>query len=408
MPRLAKPLTDLACKTAKPILRNGKNYESVIVDGACKGLIFHVSPTGKKTWRIRYDVDGKQKNHTFANYPDTTLAQARAKLPETVASITEKTNQITSKEHTFRHVAEEWHSWKKSFPIKGKLPEPATIRKHRQALDLDLIPKLGDIQIEEIGRDRLKEVLLEINMRSNPVAVKAKQILSMILDYSVDEGYRNTPAPSTKNIVSILKKEKFKMPDDIIVEFEKCDLLDTKVGKLAMKLQHHVFMRSGEIMRSEWAEINWKAGLWNKPAQHMKMKRPHTIPLTRPVIRLLEELNQISGGTPFLFPAPGGKFKDKKPMNRDILSANFRDAGIPYHPHACRTIAGEWLKKHKTPPVLVEYLLAHKIGNTVQDAYEVAPHLYFLDERLEALTKWSNHLDTVNKSKPQFDNEVVW
>ncbi|MDD4911928.1 MAG: tyrosine-type recombinase/integrase [Sideroxydans sp.] len=400
MPRVAKVLTDLAVKNARCTSKANQR----INDGKVAGLhLIIYKKSGAKSWRI---TDSNNKPHTLGHYPDMSLEDARKAVPSFLAILHEaKVQEVKiakSSERGFEAVAERWLSWRKNFHKNGKPPATSLIDKYRKVLNKDLIPALGQYDIDDIDRKVISTLLLAVNERSNAIAIKCKQYLKMILEWSIDEEIRSTPLPSFKNIIAEKEPKPFVMPTDIRAEYLKCFNTSSKVMSIAMRLQHHIFLRSGELFcikkygvlySSKWIEIDWDKKLWAIESMRMKEQRPHVIPMTAQVESLLRELHELTGHTEFLFPAPQGKKKDKAPMVPKSLSKAFDEVGIDYNPHRCRTIAGEWLKKNGVLPIFVEFLLAHQTANQVTQSYEVEPHLYFMKERLEALQKWSDYLE---------------
>lgn len=399
MPRVAKPLTLLACTNAKPITRDGKRFERVISDGQCPGLQLHVSPvTGLKSWRIKYNNhNGKLEFHVFDRFPNLSIADARieANKLKSKLALPPKLPSLT-----FRAVAEEWIKWKESYAVKGRLPAENTIEKYKNYLENDLNPVLGDLAIDTVNREVCSELLIKLNSRTPAGADKCRQALNMIFKYA-HKNKKVRELVDLGDIISLEDPDDFVMPTDIRSEYIKCEGMTSKPMKLAMQLQHHIILRSGEIMPSLWTEIDFEKMLWTIPAARMKMKRIHSVPLTSQVIKILKELKKLAGDSKFVFPS---EKDDDLPMHRDSLSKAFREHKISYAPHDCRTIAGSWLKNKGVSPFAVEVQLAHIIGNKIQSAYEVDQYKFFMEERISAMMMWSNFLEgnNLNQRKEQF------
>ena len=415
MPRIAKPLTDMVIRNARPKTnKEGKPIESMLFDGACPGLHLHVAKlTGRKTWRVRiYGADGKieatLKIGVFdlvakpPGHLELTQARDAARIvlqkPEVAVAKT-KGIERSNKPESFRDVAEAWYSWKSLFVVNGKLPEPATLKKHRQCLDFDLLKEpLASTHIDDVDRDLVKDVLFKINARSNSVAWKCKQVFSMVMDYAVEEKYRSIPAPSFKRIIGEQKPAQFQMPADIRAEFQKYLNRKMRIAQLGIRLQHHTFLRSGETVEGgKWTEVDFDNRQWNIPTERMKEPRPHIVPMSNQVFDILSEIKELAGDSEYIFPTPYKSDDTDKSRCRDWLSDNFREAGIPYTPHECRDIANEWLKSNGIAPYIVETQLAHKlailVAPDVQDRYESNPHKYYMSGRREAMQKWSDFLE---------------
>lgn len=397
MPRVAKALTTTTCTNAKPIVRNGKNHERVIADGQCPGLQLHVSATtGFKSWRLKYKNHlDKYEFHVFDKFPNLSLAEARIEANKLKIKLALPPSKPSA---TFKTVADDWLKWKKTFAVKGKLPAENTIEKYKNYLDNDINIVLGDLDINAVNRENCAELLINLHERTPAGADKCRQALNMIFKYAVKNN-KKTAGVDLEEIISLENPTEFVMPKDIRKEYQKCEGMTSKTMQLAMQLQHHVFLRSGEIMIAQWTEIDFKKKLWTIPAQRMKMKRIHSVPLTNQAVTILTELKDIAGDSEYIFPSEKGDMA----MHRDSLSKAFREHKISYTPHDCRTIAGSWLKNNGVSPFAVEVQLAHIIGNKVQIAYEVDQYKFFMDERIIAMQMWSNFLGG-NKSKSHAEN----
>ena len=149
MPKVSKSLTPLSIKQAVGF----KDKERIIMDGGCPGLHLHIAKkTGRKTWRVRIYKDSKiaatLKIGVYddalkpADHLDLVQAREAARIvlqkPDVAVAKT-KGEDSKMKPETFRDVAEAWFAWKSLFIVNGKLPEPATLKKHRQCLDYDLL-----------------------------------------------------------------------------------------------------------------------------------------------------------------------------------------------------------------------------------------------------------------------------
>lgn len=417
MPRIAPILKDLDCRNAKPIInkKSGLPAPKMLSDGFCPGLKLHVSlPAGKnqtmqKTWRFQFkDNQGKYRSTDLGKYPSLSLDQARKTAEIIRLKLVGQDNILLPDTCSFGVVAEDFMAWKKKYHKSAA----ATVKKDRLILENYILPKIGTKDINEVNREVCSEVILFIDSKSNSLAVKGKQLLDGICQYAVRERKKKESVDLQK-IIRAEKAKPFEMPSDIQAEYRKCEEMTSEIMRIAMQLQHHIFLRSGslishldedtkEVFGSKWCEVDWEKQLWIIPGERMKMGSPHATPFTTQVFKLLTRLNELTGESEYMFPTQLGKNKNKIPMVRDTLSKAFREKGIAYHPHKCRTIAGDWLKRNGANYLYVELQLSHQIplglaaSTDVQKAYEHSPHLYYLDERREMLQKWSDFLELQN------------
>lgn len=405
MPRIPSVLTDTVVRQIPT-----KDKEQLISDGGFIGLHVHVAKnTGRKTWRVRlmqngkilktervgsFEVRGASDNLTVkeARLAADKIKQAYFQPDLVVAPVVVK---------SFAEVAAEWQAWYLQF----EKPTPATLKKHNCYLNNDILPILGKRDFYRVTRDDCKALLLGVFNRTPAGANNTRQLLNMIFDYGTDNFGDKSPTFSLKKVFHYDKKKSdFVMPADIVEEYKKCNSIQSDIMRLACKIQHHVFLRAGEIISTldentdtlhgaEWTEIDWKNKLWHIPPLRMKMKLPHSVPLSTQVIKLLQELKTMTADSPYLFPSTHGKYINQRPMVRDNLSKVFRENAIPYYPHSCRKLAGDWMKQQGVERDVVEIQLAHILGNNAEQAYSHAPHLYYLEKRRAAMQLWSDFLE---------------
>jgi integrase len=219
----------------------------------------------------------------------------------------------------------------------------------------------------------------------------------MIFKYAVKKGKKKYLV-DLDDIVYMKNPKKFIPPKDIHAEYAKCLNMTSKLMQLAMRLQHHIFLRSGEIMSLEWEHV--KNSMLEIPAELMKMDQPHKVPLSTHAKKIIEEIKKFTGSEKFLFPSSSKTGH----LTGDALSKAFREHQIPYYPHRCRTIAGSWFKnKSIAAPYIVEIQLSHKTKSKVQESYEVEAHDFFLKERKIMMQKWSDFLESPTQEKPELE-----
>jgi integrase len=164
--------------------------------------------------------------------------------------------------------------------------------------------------------------------------------------------------------------------------------------RAALKFQAYTFVRPGELRKAEWSEIDTREALWKIPAEKMKMRRPHLVPLSRQALEVLEELRHITGQSRYLFPSPRDL---NRPMSDATVNAAIRRMGYSqqeFTGHSFRSMASTILHEHKWQPAVIERQLAHAERNTVSAAYN---HAEYLDERAEMMQWWADWLKKVNR-----------
>jgi integrase len=380
MPKLVSPLTSTQIKNAKPSTK-----PTTMFDGMETGLHLLVQPNGTKTFRLKIQIDGRDRRLTLGTFPDMSLAEAREETSKTKKQVKQGVDPTAPiVVNTFARVADKFIEWKKSI-----LSAEATIRKYKECLKNDLLPAIGNKDIARIHTAEIVPLLERINKRSNSLAIKNQELVGMIIKYAVQRGYR---PPYTQLDLSGLIPRKPRtpkvIPNDIPATFKRIDEYPESVMRYAMKLQFYGFLRSSETMGAEWNEFDFKKREWHVPKERMKMRRPHVVPLARQIIILLKELKKITGETPCLFPS----MHNQKAMCNDALSKAFRSINLVIVPHGCRTAAGAWMRNNRFAPHLVESQLSHVEKNEIAAAYQNEPHLLYLEERHRMMQAWADYL----------------
>ncbi|ADL56149.1 tyrosine-type recombinase/integrase [Gallionella capsiferriformans] len=376
-------LTTVAIKNAKP---EEKPY--LIYDSKERGLHVHISVVGTKTFRFKTKLDGKAKIIKLGDFKHMTLEQARQRafdLNVQIQNGIDPTVQIVPEFKTFAEVSKEFVAWKRDEFGRAE----GTIRKYQECLDNDLLPAFANTSIKEIHTKESVAVIEKINARSNSLAIKNIEMLNMVVMFAIQRGYRDSY--TQLNLSGLIKEKPVKpkiMPSSLKDTFDKIDQYPTFIMRCAITIQFHVFLRGSEIMGGRWEEIDFEKKQWVVPADRMKMKRTHIVPLTSQTIELLTKLKSATGDSAFLFPSS----KSVEHIGRDALSKAFRAADLKIVPHGCRTLAGTWMRNNKYLPHLVETQLSHCESNQIAAAYQTEPHMLYLDERRGMMQEWSNHL----------------
>ena len=432
-------LTDANVRTAQCEI-NEVTKEKVVTtyfDKTETDFYLYISKTGRKVFRVRLKKNGfVEKTETIKIgdrkvYPLLSLADARAEAkiikqnwynppPIVVAPV------IMS----FEKVAKEWLEWNRYNDSLAR----ATYNKKMGRINHDLVPAFGiGRDIRTISYNEYEDCLNDINFGKvdkttgiqakprNATAVKVKEYLEGILAYAKRRGYISE-THLFKGLVKRKKPKKFKLDFDIVEYYNKCDSHSEPQMRVAMKLQHHCWLRSSEIMLSEWQEFDLKKRIWTVPPERyydkefdkgeggMKMNNEHKIPLTDEMLDLLNQLkeDQIKTGnekSKWLFSCNEGPEKGKTHQHRDTLSKAFRvHLKRKYVPNDCRKIGKAWCNINGFSTEITRLQLAHVDENEMERNYETdqAP-LNLLMPRTEMMVYWSKFLVGLYKPKPITD-----
>lgn len=384
-------LTDTKIKAIKP-------RESAYRVSDARGLFLWVTPAGGRLWRWKYRHERINKLMTFGAYPDVSLADARERhgaarrlLAAGIDPMAQrKAERAAGDTGSFQAIALLWlKHWE---PHKSAQHVAAT----RSRLLMNVYPAIGARPIGEIEPPDLVRMVKAIEGRGvGDLAKRALQTTGQIFRYAIAHGYakRNPVADikpgdvlkptRTVNLARIEAKELAALLKAIEVYNGKV------VTRLATKLLALTFVRTSELIGGRWTEIDWEAKRWNIPAERMKMKTPHIVPLSTQVIEILELLKTVTGDCELMFP---GDIDSTKPMsNNTILFALKRMGyGGTMTGHGFRGLASTLLHEQGWPHEHIELQLAHAPRNTVSAAYN---HALYLEPRAKMLQHWADFLE---------------
>ena len=396
-------LTDMAVRQAK--LDSGKKIK-ILSDGGCLRLRVNGS---SKQWLFKVSKTKERPETTIGlgSYPTVSLAEARrkaAKLRQIAAQGLDLTIEhklqkaIIEKAYatTFQSVAEEL------LEIKMRDVSPSYCSKIEGALKANLYPKIGDLPIARIEPAHLKTALLPVAARGSYDMIRfLLQVSAEVFDFAkVDGRFRgDNPAHALrKNVFPKHKREHMKaLPWSEMPGF--LHRLDGFYGEFAtaccIRLMVWSATRPGEARKAKWDEFDFAEGRWIIPAERMKMKQPHHVPLPKQAIAMLRELEEVTGSTGFLFPSKRGSKADSI-SDVALLKAIRRTVGhdeVDAHGFRAvfRTYAAESLK---WPEQVLEAALAHGKKNSVVGAYDRAT---YYNERKKLMQWYAEQLEAVKK-----------
>ncbi len=396
------PLTDVAIRRAKTKGKSYKMYDS-------GGLFLILTATGRKWWRFKYRFAGKEKLLSLGTYPEISLKEARDRRDQERRKLVDRidpaVNRIAVKAawagtqaNSFEAVAREWidrrsTTWSASNTAK-------TIRR----LEVDVFPWLGKRPVSEITPPEILSVLRRTESRGAiDTAHRVLQTCGQIFRYAVATGRaQRDPSPDLRGALTPVKGGHFAAVTDpkVIGGLLRAmyEYQGNVVTRCALRLAPLFFVRPGELRKAEWKEIDWETASWNIPAERMKMKEAHLVPLSRQAVEILRELHPLTGRSDYLFPSPR---TNKRPMSDNGVLSAMRRMGIPKEEmtgHGFRAMARTVLDEvlHVRPDY-IEHQLAHAVRDPNGRAYNRTAHL---PERRQMMQDWADYLDGLrNKQK---------
>ena len=393
-------LTEKATKHAKP---QTKPYK--LTDG--DGLYLLIQPTGSKLWRLKYFYAGKENLLSIGKYPEVTLAEARDQRHEAKKLLRQDINPNTLKKearrstlfdgtNTFRAVAADWHRVNKK-----KWTERHALRVWRR-LELYAFPSLGTQPVKDIETPDTVRILRKLEQKGKgETARRVARILRSVFRHAVHCGVlKYNPAADLQGILVAHQVTHFAavQPSEIPDLLAALNTVNTSAqNRIAVKLLLHVFVRPGELRFGMWSEIDLQQKLWTIPAERMKKRRPHVVPLSEPACALLQELHSITGYSKYLFPSQQRRVNAV--MSENTINKVLRNMGYEGKQvgHGFRAIASTVLNESgRFRSDVIEAQLAHVEENSSRKPYNRAE---YLNERIDLMRWWSEYLEAADKRK---------
>ena len=383
-------LTDTAAKQTKP-----KENGYTIPDSL--GLSLYVAPSGVKSWHFRFTWLGKQVRISIGTYPETGLKEARARRDEAREDIAngvdprdsrreKKAGMIAAGGQTFRRVYDEWLAFR-----KGSI-SPGTYRVISNAMALDVLPTLGDRQIDAIKRADVIALIRRVEKRGSvATAVKVRQRMSQVFSYAIATGV--IEANPTAEMHAVTEKMGQHKPHPFLPFSEMPRIMaairDCASGqqlKAALMLMIYTASRPGEVRHAEWSEIDLDAAIWTTPAAKMKMRRDHAVPLSTQAIAILESMLPITGDKRYVFI---NRNTTTAPIGTNYANNVMDSCGLTgiQSPHGFRHLFSTEMNGRGYNRDWIERQLAHADSSFIRDVYN---HATYLDQRRGMMQEWAD------------------
>ncbi|CAM7448657.1 Integrase/recombinase, includes phage integrase [Citrobacter portucalensis] len=384
--------------TAKP---KDKPYK--LADGG--GLYLLVNPNGARYWRLKYRVAGKEKLLALGVYPDVTLADARAKRDEAKRGIAggidpneakreEKIAREANVRNTFQEIACEWHSSKLYKWSEGYASDIM------EAFNKDVFPYIGKKPIAEIKPLELLNVLRRMEGRgATEKAKKVRQRCGEVFRYAIVTGRAEyNPAPDLTSAMQghESKHYPFLNTSELPTFFEALSgYSGSMLVVLAARLLIITGLRTGELRGAMWQEIDADAAVWEIPAERMKMRRPHIVPLSLQAQAIIMRIREMTGRYPYIFP---GRNDPRKTMSEASINQVFKRIGYAGRVtgHGFRHTMSTILHEQGYNTAWIETQLAHVDKNSIRGTYN---HAQYLDGRREMLQWYADYMDALENGE---------
>lgn len=384
-------LTDLQVKNAR---QTEKRY--TLSDG--RGLLLEVRTSGAKVWVLRRWHEGREIRRVIGKYPDIGLKEARAKAAEMRAAPMIDflcTGVKQTADGTFAALFEEW------LQTRMKNRSASYIRDIRRFMNADFLPLAGGVPITDITALSILSICRRAEQRGAvTVARRVLQITGQVMRYAVATGRIDyDPTPALWGAMQNQKVEHHKAitdPAEIGALIRAIRSYPQVLTRSALLLAAYTFVRPGEIRRAEWCEISFDSAEWRIPAEKMKMRRPHVVPLAPQVLDLLRKLHELTGDGRWVF---RNLHNSQSYMGKPTMIAALRRLGISAEKmtiHGFRGMASTRLNELGYSADIIERQLAHVEENRTRAAYN---HAEYMTERRRMMNEWADYLDRLAETE---------
>jgi integrase len=384
-------------------IRNLKRKDKLYRIADSQGLTLEINPNGSKLWRHRYRFNNKATMMSLGPYPIVTLLSARQARDKNKQLLFQGINpkQVrqeakVSNKKTFEQMFLKWINKNKDQWSLGYVED--TIQRANNYL----IPKLGNLPIDDIKSSDIRILLLKIQDTGKlDMFKKVKGILNGVFKYSVGmDVLKVNPVRDLPSEIFKKKPEKHYAsitdPNEIPWLLDKLE--EHKGGyevRAALVIAPHVFLRPSELTGMLWSEVDFDAKLIRINKDRMKVKKTHLVPLSIQVLKALKNLRDVNTDSDYVFPSPRNI---NKPITSSALRLALRSVGVgkdKMTTHGFRSMASTRLNELGYNADLIEIQLSHSQANKVRAAYN---HAEYLPERKKMMQDWSDYLDNLKKT----------
>lgn len=392
------PLSDTQIRNARPAERPRKLF-----DGG--GLFLYVTTSGSRLWRMAYRFEGKSRLISFGEYPAVSLRDARERRDEARRLLAggvdpsarrkeEREARRAVERDSFGNVAREWHG----------IRTAEFSEKHRGTvmyrLETYVLPAIGGRPVAELEPPDILAVVRPLELKGlHETSRRVLQIIGQVLRYAVATGRtRHNVAADLRGALRprrVTHRAAVVAPDKVGRLLRDIDAYEGYFPLVcALKLAPLVFTRPTELRAARWTEFDLDAAEWRIPAERMKMRRVHIVPLSSQAVAILRELRERTGQGTYLFPSIR---TDVRPISDATMLNALRRMGYQKDEmsvHGFRSIASTLLNELGYNRDWIERQLAHGERDDVRAAYN---HAEYLPERRRMMQEWADHLDSLRK-----------
>jgi len=371
-------------------------------DGA--GLFLLVQPNGSRWWRIKFFVQGVEKQLSLGVYPTISLKRARERREDLRRQVAEgidpsavRKAEKRAQAQTFEAVAREWMAKRKA------VWSTEYANNMTRRLEQHIFPWIGSKPIKTVTAADVLEALERIEKRGKAeTAHRARSSCGDIFRFAVaTRRAERDPTIDLKGALMPVRARHFpsvKRPEEVGALMRAIEGYDAKTIPIraALRLLPLVFVRPGELRLAQWEEFDLAKAEWRIPGERMKMRSQHLVPLSRQALAILEELHPVTGPKGCVFPSI---LHAARPISDNTINSALRRLGYQRHEmtaHGFRSIASTLLNELGWNMDAIERQLSHGERNKIRGTYNFAE---YLPERRKMMQAWADHLDELRTEK---------
>lgn len=356
------------------------------------GLYLRVDPNGSRFWVQRITIRGKRCELGLGSPLLVPLVEARAKAIENRKLAREGGDPLMAKHKakailTFEEAAKKAH-----IELSPTWKNPKDKAAFLSSLEAHMFPRIGGVPISEVTSADVRQAILTVRKTAPEVARKLVFRVSSVFKWAIAEGMRKDN-PARSDVLALPRVEMKREHRKALPYTEVAGCIDAvktsgagKATKLALELLVLAASRSGEVRLAAWSEIDLNAKVWEIPADRMKMKRPHRVPLPPRAVAILIEAKALDDGSGLVFPGT----KQGRPLSDMTLSKLVKELGFDADVHGFRTSFRTWAQERTNfPREVAEAALAHVVGDAVEQAYARSD---VFEKRRKMMDAWSAYL----------------
>ena len=354
------------------------------------GLMLRVQPTGGKSWVQRVTVRGRRIVVGLGGWPVVSLKEARETALENrrMARQGVDPRKARSNAPAFRALAEVVIDFK-----AASWTNPKSAGQWRSSLTEYAYPVLGDMAVDAIATADVLRALTPIWNAKRETASRVRQRISAVMRHAVAEGHRaDDPAgdailqvlPKTRNAPNHHRAIHYSLAGEAVRKVR--DSNASTATKMLFEFIVLTAARSGEARAATWGEVDLEGATWTVPAERMKARRQHRVPLAPRCVALLREAKGMAD-SPLLFPSPAGKT-----LSDATIGKLLRDLGIDATAHGFRSTFRDWAAEQTDAPhTVMEAALAHAVRNKAEAAYARSD---LFAKRRDLMARWAEFVDS--------------